>query len=121
MRVDSRIAPIRRDQIVHIGLLVPPFPRRDHDIALHVLRPRRRGLRQLAPSQAVGPLAKSFQRCGTEEAGLASHFLPGQPGLKTPYPSLVAGFKHAELCRDSAGSFLSKLMAADAADVLHLA
>ena len=53
-------------------------------------------------------------------AGLVGHLLAGLAGLNAPHPGLFAGLELAELRRDGARRFLADLVAANAADVLHL-
>ena len=117
--VDGRIAPVRRDQVVEILLLVAPVPGRDDDVALHPLRPRRLAVRQLALGDAVGPVAEIFigrtaevagQRIDHQRRGLARHGAAA--------PGVLARLELAERRRDRAGGQLAKLMAADAGPVL---
>ena len=118
--IDGRVAPVRRDQIMGVGALGAPLPGGDHDVALDALRPRRLALWQLALGDAVGPLPERFQRYGVEETRLTGHFLAGQPGLHAAHPVFLAGFERSELRRNRTGGLLAQLVAADAADILHL-
>ncbi len=85
--VDRRIAPVRRDQVVHVLVGRRPRPRGDHDVALDALRPLRLGERQFAVGDALGPLAEIFVRHAAELAGQpVGHLLAGLPGLGAPDP-----------------------------------
>ncbi len=102
------------------GLFCAPLPRRDDDVALDALRPRRLAFRQLALGDAVGPFAEIFERYAAELAGNpVDHELAGLPGGDAAHPCLGAGLELAELRRDGARRFLPELMAADAVDVTH--
>ena len=105
---------------MHVGLLGAPFPSGDDDVALDTLWPRRLALWHFALGDAVRPLPKIFQRRAAEGSGLSGHLLAGEARLNAPNPGLLARLKLAELRRDRARSFLADLVAANAADVLHL-
>src|SRR5262249_26875959 len=118
--IDGRIAPVRRDQVVGKLLLRAPLPRRDDDVALDALRPRRLALRQLALGDAVGPIAEILERHAAELSGKPVHHdLAGLSGRNAAHPCLRAGLEVAELRRDGARRFLPELMAANAIDVTH--
>ena len=51
------IAPIARDQVVQVLLLVHPVAQRDDDVALGALGAARAAVRQLALRDAIGPVA----------------------------------------------------------------
>ena len=119
--VDRRIAPIRRDQVVHVLVGRRPVPGGDDEVALDAGRPRRLVLRQLALGDAVGPVAEILVRHAAELAGDAvGHHLAGLAGGDAAHPGVLAGLELAELRRDGAGRLLAELMAADAVDVVHL-
>ena len=121
VRVDGREAPIARDQIVQVLLLVHPVAQRDDDVALDALRARRLGERQLAFGDAIGPVAVVGERDVAEAGQLAEHLLAGLARLHAPPPRVGAGGERAERRRNRARGLLAELMAADAAGVLHRA
>ena len=119
--VDGRIAPVGRDQVVQILLVVVPVAQRDHDVALDALRPRRLCIGQLALRHALGPVAEILERHAAKlTGGDGDHVLAGLAGLDAAHPRLFVGLDrvHVEL-RNRAGRQLAELMAADAAVVLH--
>ena len=78
-------------------------------------------LRQLALGDAVGPLAEILERRAAEVAGeLVGHLLAGLAGLDAPHPGLLARLKWPNCAGIVRVSLLAELVAADAADVLHL-
>src|SRR5438552_2600633 len=102
-------------------LLGAPFPGGDHNVALDALRPFWLGEGQLAFRNAVGPVAVVLVRRAAEVAGeLRRHLLTRLPRLDAPYPSVLGRVELAERGRDRARSGLAELVAADAADILHL-
>src|SRR5262249_34861222 len=109
------------DQVMQILLLGAPLPRADDDVALDALWPRRLGLRQLALADAVSPFAQILERRAAEiPRQLVGHLLAGLAGLDAAHPGFFSRLELAERRRDRAGRQLAQLMAADAADVLHL-
>ena len=119
--IHGRVAPVRRDQIVQIALLGAPFPGRNHDVAFDTLRTLRLGEGQLALRDAIGPLAVVLVGRAAEVAGeLHRHLLARLPGLDAPHPGLLRALELAERRLDRARRGLAELVAADAADVLHL-
>ena len=101
-------------------LLRAPLPRRDDDVALDALRPRRLVLGQLALGDAVGPIAEILERHAAELSGNpVRHELAGLSGGDAAHPRVRTGLELAELRRDGARRFLPELMAADAVDVTH--
>ena len=119
--VDGRIAPVRGDQVVEIVLLGAPLPGSDHDVALDALRPLRLGEGQLALGDAIGPLAVVLVRHRGEIAGeLVGHLLARLAGLQATHPCLFRRPDVRERRRNGARGSLAELVAADAADVLHL-
>ena len=101
-------------------LLRAPLPRRDDDVALDALRPRRLVLGQLALGDAVGPIAEILERHAAELSGNPVHHeLAGLSGGDAAHPRFRTGLELAELRRDGARRFLPELMAADAVDVTH--
>ena len=78
-------------------------------------------MRQLALGDAVGPVAEILERRAAEVPGeLVHHLLAGLARLHAAHPRLLARLELAERRRDRARGQLAQLMAADAADVLHL-
>ena len=103
--IDRRIAPVRRDQVVQIFVRRRPFPRRDDDVALDALRPRRLVLGQFALGDAVGPVAEILERHAAEIAGeLVGHLLAGLAGLDAAHPGFFARLELAEGAPGSCGS-----------------
>ena len=120
IRVDGGIAPVRGDQIMDKGLLTAPFPGGDDEIALHALRALRLVLGQLALGDAIDPVAVILARHAAELSGTAVHHeLAGLPGGNAAHPCILTRLELAKLRRDSAGRFLTELMAADAIDIAH--
>ena len=107
--VDGRVAPVARDQVVQILLVVVPVAQRDHDVALDALRPRRLGKRQFALGDALGPVAEILERHAAELAGGdGDHVLAGLAGLDATDPGvLVASCPRpcgtSESCGSTAG------------------
>ena len=60
--VDAWVALVGGDFVVQISFGIGPVPLRDHDIALHALRPRRRFRGQFAFRDAGGPIAEHLRR-----------------------------------------------------------
>ena len=121
VRIDGRVATVRRDQVMQVVLFGGPLPGADDEVALDPLRPRRLGLRQLALGDAIGPLAVVLERRAAEiPRQLVSHLLTGLAGLNAAHPGFFSRLELAERRRDCAGRQLAQLMTADAADVLHL-
>ena len=56
IRVDRRLAPVGRDQIVHVRRRAAPVPEREDEVALEALRPLRLRERKLARGDAVCPV-----------------------------------------------------------------
>src|SRR5713226_4305182 len=55
--VDGGLAPVGRDQVMHVAGGRAPVPQAEDDVALHPLRPRRLVERQLAGGDPDGPVA----------------------------------------------------------------
>src|SRR5262249_20098597 len=122
VRIDRRIAPVGRDQIVQIILLGAPLPRCDDEVALDALWARRLALGEFALGDALGPVAEVVIRRGAELAGKAlRHLLARLAGLGAAHPGLTAVTERAERRRDCARRLLANLVAANAVDVVHLA
>ena len=89
------------------GLFCAPLPRRDDDVALDALRPRRLALRQLALGDAVGPFAEILERHAAELSGNpVDHELAGLPGGDAAHPRVRASLELAELRWNGARRFL---------------
>jgi hypothetical protein len=85
--IHRRIAPVGDGQGVQIVLLVRPVPGGDHNIALDAFRPLRRGARQLAFGDPVGPISKIVERLGAKQAGYDTHHLLAPlAGLNAAHP-----------------------------------
>ena len=67
VRVERRVAPVRRDDVVEIRLGIRPVPLGDDDVALESLRTLRRGRRDLARRDAVGPVGEQRERARLSE------------------------------------------------------
>ena len=115
VRIDRRLAAIRRHHVVQVRLRIRPIPHRDHDVALDALRPWRRR-RHFAAVDAIGPIGEEQQRALLAHivdavqhlrAGLAR----GEPAL----PRMLQRRERAELLRDLARAFRAQLMARRAA------
>src|SRR6516225_8259576 len=114
-------APIRSDLVVQIAIRLAPFPGGHDHVALYALWARRLALRQLAFGDAIGPLAEILERRAAKVASeLVGHLLAGLPRLDATHPGLFARLEVTELRRDRTGRLLAELVAADAANVLHL-
>src|ERR1041385_8876040 len=99
---------------------VEPVPRRDDDVPLETLRPRRRRVRQLAFGDAVGPVGKIFYRGGAHLVDQRiEHRLARLSRLNAAEPRLFGIRELAEreghVGRECARRLLSELVAADAA------
>ena len=120
VRIHSRIATVRGDQVVQVSLGLAPFPGRDHDVALEALRPRRLGMRQLALGDAVGPVGKILERRTAEPSGKrVHHVLGGLARLHATHPRFLRRLELAERDGKRARGQLPELMTADAVAVLH--
>ena len=118
--VDPRIATIRGDQIVKILLRVAPLPRGHDDVTLDALRSRRRAVRQLAPRDAIGPVAVVLERCAPEALGeRGQHERGGLSRLHPANPRAFSGIERAKRRGDGARGELPQLVTADAGAILH--
>ena len=117
--VDGRMAAIAGDQVVEVVLVVHPVAQRDDDVALDALGTGRRGKRQLALGDAVGPVAVVGERALTEIGELIEHHRARLARLHPSLPGLGAGGEGAQAGRDGARRQLAELVAADTAGVLH--
>src|SRR6185503_19356740 len=96
-------------------------PGGDHQVALDALRTLRLGERQLAFRDALGPVAQILVRRGSEVAGeLVRHLIARLAGLDASHPGFLVRLDAGERRRQRARRALAELVAADAADVLHL-
>src|SRR5262249_25955934 len=102
-------------------LVRAPLPPSDDDVALQALRPRRLGGGQLALLEPLRPVGEILERHAAEIAGeLIGHLLTRLAGLDAAHPRLFVRLELAEAGRERARRLLPELVAADAADVLHL-
>ena len=119
--IDGRIAPVRGDQVVQVLLLVDPVPGGDDDVALDSLAAAAASLRQFTLGDAVGPIREILEGDAAEATGqLVHHRSPDWPEDMRRIHASSDELELTELLRDRARGKLSQLMAADAADVLHL-
>src|SRR5262249_54306750 len=101
--VDPRVTPVARDLVVQIGLLTPPVPQRDHDVALDTLRALGPGERKLALLDAVGPVGEIGDAALRAEAvDRRDHAVHRLTGSDAPGPGGVRALERAELLRDRA-------------------
>ena len=119
--VDSRPAPVGRDQVVQVELRIAPVPHRQHHVALDALRPRRLVFRQLAGRDAIGPVRPFGDRAiGAEARHHVDHRGHGLPGLNATGPGVARIGEVAELARDHARARRAHRMAREAAEALHV-
>src|SRR5947207_8857155 len=110
---------MRRDQIVQVLLRLAPLPRRDHDVALDALRPRRLTVWQFALGDAIGPVAEILERDAAEHLRQrVQHEGRGLARLHATDPRLLPRFERSERGRARAGRQLAQLMAADTRSAL---
>src|SRR5262249_48915681 len=117
-----RLAPIGRDQVMHIAGGRAPIPRRDHDVALDALRARRLVERQLAGRNPIRPLAPQLERMRAEPVHDVDHLRQGLAGLDAPLPRLGGVLELAQILRDRSGAFGAERVTRHAAgglDVVH--
>ncbi len=60
--VDGGFAPVGRDQVMHITGGRTPVPQREHNVALHALRPRGFIERKFAGGDPIGPVSPQCKR-----------------------------------------------------------
>ena len=114
------IAPVARDEIMQILLLIVPVAQGDDDVALGALGPRRLGVGQLPIGDALGPVAQIFQRHGVELArDQIDHALARLAGLDAPHPGVFVTGEFAKRLGNGARGQLPQLMAAHAAIALE--
>ena len=78
-------------------LSLAPIPGGDNDVPLDSLRALRFGVRKLTRGDAVGPVAKIFERHAAKIAReRVDHHFGSLAGLDAPHPCLFAGFEGAE-------------------------
>ena len=118
--VHSRLAPIRRDQVMQVLVGRGPVPGGNHNVAFDPRWTRRLALRQFALGHAIGPVAEILVRHAAKLAGdTVGHHLAGLAGRDAADPGVCAAVELAELRRDGARRFLAKLMTSDAVGVVH--
>ena len=86
VRVDGRLAFVRRDDVVQVMLVVAEALERDDDVPLDALRTLRLGARQLALGDAIGPVAEQLRAERAEREQLLRHLLSRLPGAGTAQP-----------------------------------
>ena len=83
------IALVRRNLIVRVDLRIGPVPHRDDHVPLSALRTRRRGGRQLAGGDSIGPVRIHRQGARAADLGEAvAHPAAGLPCLNAFIPRL---------------------------------
>ena len=102
--VDRGIAPVAGDQVVQVLLLVHPVAQRDDDVALHALRPRRLGKRQLALGDAIGPVAVVGERQLAQVGQLIEHLLARLTRLHASPPGVGRRRRTCRTPRESCAS-----------------
>ena len=117
--VDSRIAPVRGDEVVEVMLFIHPIAEGDHEVALHALRTLRFGMRKFAPGDAVGPIGEILDGQRAHSGQLAHHELRGLSRLHPAYPGLFGSVEVPQGGLDGARGKLAELVAANAAVVFH--
>ena len=111
VRVDRRIAPIGRDDVVQVGLRIGPVPLSNDDVALDALRPWRRR-RDLARRDAIGPVREQRERTlRAELVHPVEHLRSGLSGLYSPLPRRRRRIEVTEPRRQLAGRLVAQLMA----------
>ena len=109
--VDPRVALVRRDLVVQVVLGAGPVPERDDDVALHSLRPGRRGRRELARGDSIGPVGEERGGpLGVEPPEIVQHLRHGLPRHDAPGPRLRRGGELAELLRNRARRLVAELV-----------
>ncbi len=87
--VDRRLALVGEREVVEIVLGVRPVAHGDDDVALEPGRPRRRGARQLAGLDAVGPIGERGEMAAVrrqQRGHEAHHAAARRSGLDAPRP-----------------------------------
>ena len=114
VRVDARVAPVGRDDVVQVGLRIGPVPLGDDDVALDALRPTRR-LRHLPGRDAVGPVGELLEHALVAElADGAHHLCAGLARLHAALPLREARRQRLERRRDLARPLAAELVAGHA-------
>ena len=114
--VVSRLAPIRRDQIVHVAGGRAPVPQRKDDVALEPSRPVGFCERQLACSDAVGPVAPQRERPrSVEPPDHGDHLRHRLARCDAPSPRLGRGLEIRELLGHGARALGAERVARHAA------
>ena len=118
--IDCRIALVRHDLIMAIGLRIGPVPQRHDDVPLLALRPGRRHRRQLASGNPIGPVGEHRQRALPADLGkLGVHPGASLSRLNPPIPSRFRRLERAEGLGNFARRLVAQLMTARAAVGVH--
>ena len=118
VRVDGRVAAVRRHHVVQVRLRVGPVPQRDDDVALDAARTRRRR-RHRAGCDAVGPAREHLKRALAAEAvQRVAHLAARLSRLHAPVPRLDRGGEAPERGGDLARPLAAELVARPARPVL---
>src|SRR5262245_56548604 len=115
VRVDRRVAAIRRDDVVQVRLRIDPIPPRDAGVALGARRTGRHR-RQLAAADAIGPARELRENpLAAELVQRAGHLRTRLARLNAALPGGHSRRELAELALDLARGFVAELMAGQAA------